>query len=56
MRLLALCNVLALLALIPHTAVAVVLAIDYGSDWIKASVMSPGGVGWFACAGGSEKR
>ncbi|KAJ7604036.1 hypothetical protein FB45DRAFT_720899, partial [Roridomyces roridus] len=32
-----------LLALfLPHSAFASVLAIDYGTDWIKASVMSPG--------------
>ncbi|KAJ6520608.1 Hsp70 protein-domain-containing protein [Mycena vulgaris] len=31
-----------LLSLLPHSATASVLAIDYGTDWIKASVMSPG--------------
>ncbi|KAJ6478603.1 Hsp70 protein-domain-containing protein [Mycena vitilis] len=33
---------LGLLSLFPHSALASVLAIDYGTDWIKASVMSPG--------------
>ncbi|KAJ6524581.1 Hsp70 protein-domain-containing protein [Mycena capillaripes] len=33
---------LALVSLLPHSALASVLAIDYGTDWIKASVMSPG--------------
>ncbi|KAK7055392.1 actin-like ATPase domain-containing protein [Favolaschia claudopus] len=33
---------LAVLSLLPHSAFASVLAIDYGADWIKASVMSPG--------------
>ncbi|KAJ7270749.1 Hsp70 protein-domain-containing protein [Mycena haematopus] len=32
----------ALFALLPHSTLASVLAIDYGTDWIKASVMSPG--------------
>ncbi|KAJ7756232.1 Hsp70 protein-domain-containing protein [Mycena metata] len=31
-----------LLSFLPHSALASVLAIDYGTDWIKASVMSPG--------------
>ncbi|KAJ7160962.1 Hsp70 protein-domain-containing protein [Mycena filopes] len=31
-----------LFSLLPHSALASVLAIDYGTDWIKASVMSPG--------------
>ncbi|KAF7326636.1 Actin-like ATPase domain-containing protein [Mycena venus] len=33
---------LALFSLLPHSTLASVLAIDYGTDWIKASVMSPG--------------
>jgi hypoxia up-regulated 1 len=33
---------LALVSLLPHSTLASVLAIDYGTDWIKASVMSPG--------------
>jgi hypoxia up-regulated 1 len=31
-----------LLALVPQAALASVLAIDYGNDWIKASLMKPG--------------
>ncbi|KAI0339093.1 actin-like ATPase domain-containing protein [Trametopsis cervina] len=31
-----------LLALVTENALAAVLAIDYGSDWIKASIMAPG--------------
>ncbi|KAJ6630178.1 Hsp70 protein-domain-containing protein [Mycena sp. CBHHK59/15] len=34
--------ILPLFSLLPHSAVASVLAIDYGTDWIKASLMSPG--------------
>ncbi|KAH8079815.1 heat shock protein 70 family [Cristinia sonorae] len=30
------------LSVVSHSALASVLAIDYGSDWIKASLMSPG--------------
>ena len=30
------------LILIPHSVLAAVLAIDYGSEWIKASLMKPG--------------
>lgn len=30
------------MSLLPRSALASVLAIDYGTDWIKASVMSPG--------------
>ncbi|KAF8124270.1 HSP70-domain-containing protein [Mycena galopus ATCC 62051] len=33
---------LGLFSLLPHSTLASVLAIDYGTDWIKASVMSPG--------------
>ncbi|KAJ7353363.1 Hsp70 protein-domain-containing protein [Mycena albidolilacea] len=33
---------LALFSGLPHSALASVLAIDYGTDWIKSSVMSPG--------------
>ncbi|KAJ6463417.1 Hsp70 protein-domain-containing protein [Mycena sanguinolenta] len=33
---------LALVSLLPHSTLASVLAIDYGTDWMKASVMSPG--------------
>ncbi|GLB44149.1 putative heat shock protein 70 family protein [Lyophyllum shimeji] len=35
-------NLLCLLALVPQTALASVLAIDYGTEWIKASLMKPG--------------
>ncbi|KAJ7650569.1 Hsp70 protein-domain-containing protein [Roridomyces roridus] len=45
MQLLRLASALLLLLpllLLPHSAFASVLAIDYGTDWIKASVMSPG--------------
>jgi Molecular chaperone len=35
-------NLLSLLALVPHSTFASVLAIDYGTDWIKASLMKPG--------------
>lgn len=31
-----------LVTLLAHNAFASVLAIDYGSDWIKASLMKPG--------------
>ncbi|KAJ7468455.1 Hsp70 protein-domain-containing protein [Mycena latifolia] len=41
MRIRNLAAALSLFTLIPHSA-ASVLAIDYGTDWIKASVMSPG--------------
>jgi hypoxia up-regulated 1 len=30
------------LSVFTHNVLASVLAIDYGSDWIKASLMSPG--------------
>ena len=30
------------LLLIPQTALAAILAIDYGSEWIKASLVKPG--------------
>ncbi|KAF7373516.1 Actin-like ATPase domain-containing protein [Mycena sanguinolenta] len=33
---------LALVSLLPRSTLASVLAIDYGTDWMKASVMSPG--------------
>lgn len=33
---------LSLLLLLPSASLAAVLAIDYGSDWIKASLMKPG--------------
>lgn len=42
MRLFTLYNAVSLLAFIPRSTFAAVLAIDYGTDWIKASVMSPG--------------
>ena len=35
-------NFLAFLSLIPSNVFGAVLAIDYGSDWIKASLMKPG--------------
>lgn len=35
-------SLLALLAVVPQSAFASVLAIDYGADWIKASLMKPG--------------
>ena len=35
-------TLLSLLAFVPHTTLASVLAIDYGTDWIKASLMKPG--------------
>lgn len=41
MRLIHFCNALSLLALVPQSF-ASVLAIDYGTDWIKASLMKPG--------------
>ncbi|KAF8889043.1 Hsp70 protein-domain-containing protein [Infundibulicybe gibba] len=42
MRTLHFWNLLSLLALAPHSTFASVLAIDYGTDWIKASLMKPG--------------
>lgn len=42
MRLVLLCNILCLIALVPNHTFAAVLAIDYGTDWIKASLMKPG--------------
>lgn len=33
---------MSLLALVPQSTLASVLAIDYGTDWIKASLMKPG--------------
>lgn len=42
MRLIHCWNVLSLLALVPQSTYASVLAIDYGTDWIKASLMKPG--------------
>jgi hypoxia up-regulated 1 len=42
MRLVYLWNVLSLLVLVPQSTFASVLAIDYGTDWIKASLMKPG--------------
>ncbi|KAL0578059.1 lumenal Hsp70 protein [Marasmius crinis-equi] len=35
-------NFLAFLSLLPSNVFGAVLAIDYGSDWIKASLMKPG--------------
>jgi hypoxia up-regulated 1 len=35
-------NLLSLFALVPRSTFASVLAIDYGTDWIKASLMKPG--------------
>lgn len=35
-------NLLALLSLFPANSLAAVLAIDYGTDWMKASLMKPG--------------
>ncbi|KAJ8074780.1 lumenal Hsp70 protein [Marasmius tenuissimus] len=35
-------NFLTLLSLLPSNVFGAVLAIDYGSDWIKASLMKPG--------------
>ncbi|KAJ7153570.1 Hsp70 protein-domain-containing protein [Mycena crocata] len=35
-------SILSLFSLLPQSALASVLAIDYGTDWIKSSVMSPG--------------
>ncbi|KAG6864109.1 hypothetical protein C0991_012444 [Blastosporella zonata] len=42
MRIMRCCTLLSLLALVPQTTLASVLAIDYGTDWIKASLMKPG--------------
>ncbi|KAG5337074.1 hypothetical protein C0989_010915 [Termitomyces sp. Mn162] len=42
MRFIRCCTLLSLLALVPQTTLASVLAIDYGTDWIKASLMKPG--------------
>ncbi|KAJ7585017.1 Hsp70 protein-domain-containing protein [Mycena floridula] len=42
MRILNIWNLLPLLSLLPTNTLASVLAIDYGSDWIKASLMKPG--------------
>src|SRR5579859_6390674 len=42
MRLPLLIHVLAFLSTIPPLTLASVLAIDYGTDWIKASLMKPG--------------
>ncbi|KAJ7146046.1 Hsp70 protein-domain-containing protein [Mycena epipterygia] len=42
MHILRLASTLSLVSLLPHSVLASVLAIDYGTDWIKASVMSPG--------------
>jgi hypoxia up-regulated 1 len=36
------CTFLSLLSLAPLSVFASVLAIDYGADWIKASLMKPG--------------
>lgn len=35
-------GILLWLSLLSHSTLASLLAIDYGSDWIKASLMSPG--------------
>ena len=32
----------ALLTVVPHSTLASILAIDYGTEWIKASLMKPG--------------
>jgi len=42
MRVLWLWNACLLLSLLPSSTLAAVLAIDYGSDFIKASLMKPG--------------
>ena len=42
MRLLPCWGVLSLLAFIPQLTLASVLAIDYGTDFMKASLMKPG--------------
>ena len=42
MRLLTLWGLLSLLLCVPVQVLASVLAIDYGSDFIKASLMKPG--------------
>ncbi|KAG6857031.1 hypothetical protein H0H87_010704 [Tephrocybe sp. NHM501043] len=42
MRIMRCWTLLSLLALVPQTTLASVLAIDYGTDWIKASLMKPG--------------
>ncbi|KAF5376021.1 hypothetical protein D9615_007709 [Tricholomella constricta] len=42
MRLLHCWTLVSLLALVPQSTLASVLAIDYGTDWIKASLMKPG--------------
>ena len=42
MRVFHLYGALSLVAFLPQAAVASVLAIDYGTDWIKASLMKPG--------------
>jgi hypoxia up-regulated 1 len=42
MRFILLWNILCFLSLVPHQTFAAVLAIDYGADWIKASLMKPG--------------
>ncbi|KAG6911087.1 hypothetical protein DXG01_004602 [Tephrocybe rancida] len=42
MRIMRCWTLLPFLALVPQTTLASVLAIDYGTDWIKASLMKPG--------------
>ena len=42
MRLIYLWNILCLLAVVPRSTFASVLAIDYGTNFIKASLMKPG--------------
>ncbi len=42
MHLLFICNLLSFLAFLPSSVYASVLAIDYGADGIKASLMKPG--------------
>lgn len=42
MRIMRCWTLLSLLALVPQGTWASVLAIDYGTDWIKASLMKPG--------------
>ncbi|KAF8154153.1 Hsp70 protein-domain-containing protein [Crassisporium funariophilum] len=42
MRLVTLWGLVSILALVPQSTLASVLAIDYGSDFIKASLMKPG--------------
>ena len=42
MRLAILWNIICFLSLVPHHTFAAVLAIDYGTEWIKASLLKPG--------------